>query len=597
MKTVGVDLGMTNSCVYYLDAENNPVLVADRLGRKIFPSVVWCAGPGKETVVGAAAKTRLGQQPSPVVEIHRKLGTSETVELGGAQVSPTVVLTHILTFLKSLVEEATGDQVGAAVVTVPAYFDAASKKDTYSAAVDAFFGGDIAKAEAHLELLVEPEAAALAYILEDPAEHIRILAYDLRGGTFDVTVLERSRAAGISVLKFGGDPHFGGDNIDERLAAWILYLLRGGKPEALDRILDPARYPAEARYTILRQLLANDTFSLRSVLRSDDRELLAEARPRYVLAFDGANSESGPRIQKVKALAEQAKLVLTAEAEVSITHQGIFLDDEGEIVDIDLTLHRAAFNRLIGDLVERTMEETWRVLAASGVTSEQIDRVILVGGSTRMPIIREELGKRFSCPVLLNDPELIVARGASLKARQLQRSPDAIERLAPRLTKNISIQSERGFRTLLREGDSLPAHATMECFRGTSDECIIIPLFEAERWLTNLVVTGVDPSLPEGAAIDLRVTVNADFTCGATATVRTTRQRPSWILKSPESRSRPWTSWTASWMMPWRSSTTTSRKCATATAVPASRAVRAASRQTTGRPGASPPATTTTSTA
>jgi hypothetical protein len=618
MKTIGVDLGTTNSCVYYLDAEDNPVLVTDRLGRKTFPSAVWCAGPGAEVFVGHRAKCRLGQQPSPIMAVHRKLGTSEMVELGGAQVSPAAALAHILTFLKSLVEEATGEQVGAAVVTVPAYFDAASKKDTYSAAVDAFFGGDIAKAEARLELLIEPEAAALAYFLEGPAKHLRILAYDLRGGAFDVTVLERLQAACISVLKFGGDPHLGGDDIDERLAAWILYLLRGGKPEALDRILDSARYPAEARYTILRQLLANDTFSLRSALRPEDRELLAEASPRYVLALDGTDSEGWPRIQRLKALAEHAKLVLTAEAEASITHQGIFLDDTGEMVDIDLTLDRTTFNHLIRDLVDRTMEETSRVLAASDLTPEQIDRVILIGGSTRMPIIREELEKRFPCPVLMSDPELIVARGAALKARQLSPSvgvgtaktklrleyplktsdertqiKGVVDRpytiylsregqdlaetlvegdrflfervpltpntpncfhveivdsqgdlfaeadftvvhdehavattcsLAPKLTKPILVQGIRGFNAILHEGEALPAHATFEFFRETSEDRIAIPLFEGERWLTNLVITGLDRSLPEGSPIDIQVVIDKDYTCRATAKVRATGQ-------------------------------------------------------------------------
>jgi molecular chaperone DnaK (HSP70) len=624
MKTIGVDLGTTNSCVYYLDDEDNPVLVTDRLGRKIFPSVVWCAGSGKEIIVGQAAKTRLGQQPSPVVAVKRKIGTTETVELGRRPVSAVTVSAHILSFLKALVEETTGDQVGAAVVTVPAYFDAAPKKDTYSAAVEAFFGGDAALAKNRLELQLEPEAAAFAYTLEDPAEHLRILAYDLGGGTFDVTVLEKSPAAGLSVLKFGGDPHLGGDNVDDRIAAWLLYLLRGGKPEALERILDPARYPAEAQYTILQQLLTHDVAALRGELRPEDRGLLADVSPRYALALDAANPESLARIQKLKALAEKAKMDLTVSTVATITHQGIFLDDMGEMVDVDLTLERATFNRLIGDFVSRTMEETSRVLAASGLTAEQIDRIILVGGSSRMPIIREELEKRFPCPALMADPDLIVARGAALKARQLSPSLGAgtaeaklqleyprktsdektqikgvvvrsspgstaylsregqdlaevpvegerflFERvplvpntpngfhveiadaqgalfaeadftivhdehavaatgsLAPKLTKPILAQGLRGLATLFPEGETLPAQRTIECFRGTSEDRIVISLYEGERWLANLVITGVDPSLPEGSPIDLQVVINKDYNCSAMAKVRQTGQEAS----------------------------------------------------------------------
>jgi actin-like ATPase involved in cell morphogenesis len=619
MKTIGVDLGTTNSCVYYLDAEDNPVLVTDRLGRKIYPSVVWCAGPGKEIVVGHTAKSRVGQQPPPILTVKRKIGTTETVELGGRQVSPVVVSAQILTFLKSLVEETTGDAVGAAVVTVPAYFDAAPKKDTYRAAVEAFFGGDAAQAKGRLELQLEPEAAAFAYTLEDPAEHLRILAYDLGGGTFDVTVLEKSPAAGLSVLKFGGDPHLGGDNVDDRIAAWMLYLLRGGKPEALDRILDFSRYPAEVQYTVLQQLLVNDTAALRGELRPEDRELLVDASPRYVLALDAANPMDLSRIQKLKSLAEKAKMDLTIATEATLAHQGVFADDEGNLVDIDLTLNRATFNRLIGDLVSGTLEETSRVLVASGLAPTEIDRIILVGGSTRMPIIREELEKRFPCPVLMADPDLIVARGAALKARQLsppavgsagaalqleypRKTPDAriqikglvarpasgsraylsregaelgeapieddrflFERvpllpnqtnsfhvevadaednlfaeidftivhderavnaglLELKLTKPIIAQGMRGFQILLSEGEPLPAYSNTKCFRGTRENSIVISFFEGERWLTNLVITGVDPSLPEGAVIDLRVTVDKDYTSNAVATVRETGQ-------------------------------------------------------------------------
>lgn len=624
MKTIGVDLGTTNSCVYYLDGEDNPVLVTDRLGRKIFPSAVWCAGPGKEIIVGHAAKGRLGQQPPPIVAVKRKIGTTETVELGRRPISAVTVSAHILSFLKALVEETTGDQVGAAVVTVPAYFDAAPKKDTYSAAVEALFGGDAALAKNRLELQLEPEAAAFAYTLEDPAEHLRILAYDLGGGTFDVTVLEKSPAAGLSVLKFGGDPHLGGDNVDDRIAAWLLYLLRGGKPEALERILDAARYPAEAQYTILQQLLTHDVAALRGELRPEDRGLLADASPRYALALDAANPESLSRIQKLKALAEKAKMDLTVSTVATITHQGIFLDDAGEMVDVDLTLDRATFNRLIGDFVSRTMEETSRVLAASGLAPEQIDRIILVGGSTRMPIIREELEKRFPCPVQVADPDLIVARGAALKARQLRPSlgdgtadaklqleyprktsdertqikgvvvrpspgstaylardgqdlaevlieggrflfervplvPNApndfhleiadakgnlfaeadftidhderavavTDSLAPKLTKPILVQGLRGFKTIFHEGETLPAHATAEGTRGTNEDSIVIPFLEGERWLTNLVITGVDPSVPEGSIIDLQVVINKDYTCSVLAKVRQSGQEAS----------------------------------------------------------------------
>jgi actin-like ATPase involved in cell morphogenesis len=625
MKTIGIDLGTTNSCVYYLDGEDTPVPVTDRLGRKIFPSAVWCAGPGKEVVVGHAAKSRLGQQPPPIVAVKRKIGTTEMVDLGGQSVSPVAVSAHILGFLKSLVEETTGDRVGAAVVTVPAYFDAAPKKDTYLAAVEGLFGGNAALARGRLELQLEPEAAAFAYTLEDPAERLRILAYDLGGGTFDVTVLEKSPAGGLAVLKFGGDPHLGGDNVDDRVAAWMLYLLRGGRPEALERILDPARYPEEEQYTLLQQLLTDDVAALRTQLRPEDQELRIGVRPGYALALDAAQPADLPRIQKLKLLAEKAKMDLTVVAETPVVQQGAFADQEGNLVDVDLSLDRVTFNRLIGDFVRRTMEETARVLAASGLARQDLDRIVLVGGSTRMPVIREELEKRYACPVLVADPDLIVARGAAWKARQLSlsvadgapgmaklqleyprktsdeqvqvkgrvtrpladhraylsrggeelaeapiagdrflfervpltpdapnplhlevadaagdlfaeadftivhdaRAPGGGDHLASRLAKPILAEGIRGRTVLLPEGEPLPARASTPGSRGTSEDRIVIPLYEGERWLTNLVITGVDPSLPEGALIDLQLSVDKDFSCSATAMVRDTRQAAS----------------------------------------------------------------------
>ncbi len=442
MKTIGIDLGTTNSCVYYLDDEGRPVLATDRLGRKIFPSAVWCAGAGQEVVVGHAAKSRLGQQPPPVVAVKRKLGTTARVLLAGAEVSPVEVSAHVLGYAKRLVEEATGDRVGGAVVTVPAYFDAAPKRDTYEAAVAALFGGDAAAARGRLELQLEPEAAAYAYTLEDPAERLRILVYDLGGGTFDVTLLDKSPEGGLSVLKFGGDPHLGGDNVDDRVAAWVLYLLRGGRADALDRLLAPGRYPEEERYTLLQQLLTHDADQLARSLRPEDRDLRVDARQLYALDLDIRRPADLPRIQQVKRLAEQAKIDLTTSTEASLSKQGAFEDQQGNLVDIDLTLSRGDFERLVGDMVARTIEETRRVLAESGLGAEQVDRIVLVGGSTRMPMVAQELERAFGRPLQLADPDLIVARGAALRARELSAPAAADGRLtieAPRQTPERSV--------------------------------------------------------------------------------------------------------------------------------------------------------------
>jgi actin-like ATPase involved in cell morphogenesis len=422
MKIIGVDLGTTNSCVYALDEQGQPQLVLTSGKYKIFPSVVWAAGPDKDVLVGHAAKVRIGQHPAPIIAVKRKMGTTDAVSLGGTPIQPHEASAHILRHIKRQVEEVLQDQIGGVIVTVPAYFDSAPKNDTHRAAIDAFFDGDTARAEGRIQLQLEPEAAAYAYAAEDPAEHLRVLVYDLGGGTFDVTVLEKSRE-GVTALKFGGDPHLGGDNVDDRIASWFLYLLRGGRAQALDRLLDGTRYPAESRYTILQQVLSNDVDALRARLRPDDRDLLIGPNPPAQLDLDDTKPDDLRRIQVLKRLAEVAKIELTTSPEAVVAKQGAFEDQKGETVDIDLTLSRSDFDRLIGDFVETTVTAVQRVLEESGQTAGTIDRVLLVGGSSRMPVVRQTLERLFTCPILLSDPDLIVARGAALRALHLNPPP------------------------------------------------------------------------------------------------------------------------------------------------------------------------------
>lgn len=421
MKTIGVDLGTTNSCVYYLDNSGNPVVVLDEKGNAIFPSAVWCAGHGKEIVVGHKAKARVGTRPAPVIAVKRKMGTDQKVQLGDRMVSPVEVSTEILLHAKKLVEAATHDTVGAVVVTVPAYFDVAPRRDTQLAAVQAFFNGDENKAKDRLELELEPQAAAYAYLANNSADQMLVLVYDLGGGTFDVTVLEKSPKEGLTAIAFGGDPHLGGDNVDDRLASWIAYRIRGGQANALTRILAPGHYESEDRYTVLQQIIANDVAGLRGILRPEDRDLLIPNPPRFDMEFDASKPEDLVRIQKLKWLAERAKMQLTLQSEVAIIQQEIFRDNAGMIVDVDMDLSLAEFNLLIGDMIDRTILATLDVVEKSGRKQAEFDCIVLVGGSSRMPVVAEELKKAFTAPVLLQNAmaDKIVAQGAAMRAGSL----------------------------------------------------------------------------------------------------------------------------------------------------------------------------------
>jgi len=453
MKTIGIDLGTTNSCVYYLDDTGNPVLVRPEGRYKFFPSVAWAAGPDKDIVVGHKAKTRIGEIPAPVIAIKRKMGTTETVELAGNQVGAVEVSRHILKHAKALVEQETGDAVGGVIVTVPAYFDMPPRLDTHRAALEAFFDGDAAKARGRFELLLEPEAAAYAYAARDDESKMWLLVYDLGGGTFDVTLLKKDPESGINAVKSGGDPHLGGDDVDYRLAFWFLYLLRGGRPEALRILSDPERYPAEKRYALFQQLLDNDIAALRKELRKDDLELLLPPDPPFRLNLDENEPEDLMRILFVKDLAETAKMDLTTKGETAVTRQKAFKDQEGSIVDIDLNLSRDEFNLLIGDMIGKTIKCTREVLYEAGVKADEIDKVLLVGGSSRMPVVMEKLKGIFSCPFVIDEPDLIVARGAAIRARELKVSTGSFTLDFPRETGMLEVDV-RG-----RLGNAVAGHA------------------------------------------------------------------------------------------------------------------------------------------
>lgn len=424
MKIIGIDLGTTNSCAYYLDENQEPLLLlTERQRYKIFPSVAWAPGPDQETVVGHAAKARIGLSPAPIIAVKRKMGTTETVFLGGSEVTPVEVSARILQHIKKEVERSTQDQVGGVIVTVPAYFDSAPRNDTYLAAVQAFFEGDESLAEGRLKLMLEPEAAALAYSVQETVGKMRVLVYDFGGGTFDVTVLERSPETGVSVLKFGGDPYLGGDNIDDRLASWILYRLRGGHEDVIRRITESPHYPPNIRYTILQQVLNDGLDGTAGTLRPEDEDLRLPEDPPFALGLNPEDLEDSRRIQVVKLLAENAKKDLVSAPEAIVAKQGAFQDKEGALVDVDLSIGLQDFNLLIGDFIAATVECARSALSGSHLRPEDLDLILLVGGSSRMPIVAEELSSVFGRPVRLEDPDLIVARGAALQARYLNPPP------------------------------------------------------------------------------------------------------------------------------------------------------------------------------
>lgn len=357
-KIMGIDLGTTNSCVALpcegegLDAVR---VITDGHGRATVPSVVYKGADG-EVLVGHRAKQKLGATPMPIAFIKRYMGKDHQVRLGSDEFSPEQVSALILKHLAGLVKDDLGEEVTQAVITIPARFDLAGQQATVAAA-------RLAGLEV-LTTMPEPVAAALAYGLQDAADDLKIFCYDLGGGTFDATVMVKNADTGIEVLAFDGDEHLGGYNFDTAFSEW----------------------------------------------------LWAHLARSYALVFDRNSPEDQVRFQKLMRIAEQTKIALSKDFETEVSEKPVFEDQAGEPVDLDMLVKRCDYVALIQPLIERTIEISRRAIAKAGLRPEQLDRVIMVGGSSRLPIAKELLESALGRPAELVDPDKIVARGAAVKA-------------------------------------------------------------------------------------------------------------------------------------------------------------------------------------
>jgi molecular chaperone DnaK len=360
-KIVGIDLGTTNSLVATVDS-GIPLVIADAEGRRLTPSVVHFPAAGAEPLVGAAAnRVRVLKPAETVYSVKRFMGRRGadigqeemlvtypiagagagpvTIDLHGRAWTPEEISADVLKKLKRDAEAALGEAVTRAVITVPAYFNDAQRNATKKA-------GEIAGFTVE-RIINEPTAAALAYGLDRLKEHARIAVYDLGGGTFDLSILELSNGV-FQVLATHGDTRLGGDDLDKRVLDFLLEKIKSsGGPE------------------------------------------LGPTAP-------GHHSERSPEtlsmLSRVREAAEQAKIILSTEFETSI---GLpFLTPE---FSFSYTLTRAELERLTRDIIARTREHCLRSLADARLEPKDLDQVILVGGQTRMPLVRQFVGDLFHC--------------------------------------------------------------------------------------------------------------------------------------------------------------------------------------------------------
>jgi actin-like ATPase involved in cell morphogenesis len=371
--TVGIDLGTTNSCIAIPKNAEIPgkeellksgrllerggvLVVTDANRSSITPSVVWIAEDSTPMVGGMAkSKARVDGEPPPAMFFKRTMGTDEQVTAGHARLTSQEASTHVLRYLKELAEEVVEVPIDRAVVTVPAFFETRAKNETVQAAKAAGF--------TQVETLTESFAAALTSIHDrSPDSPKKFLVYDLGGGTFDVSVVSWSPDIGFEHLAFEGDRYLGGYEFDRALVRWI-----AEKLPVYDLRLDPAK-PADAQ--LLARLLVHVEY-------------------------------------------EKHNLSRVMHTEIAIQHEG---DRAGTSMSIKQPVSRAEFEDLIGADVRRTLSACIGVLSSAEVAAADLDEIIMVGGSSRVPLVGRMLTAEFGREPRQIDPDLCVAIGAALKA-------------------------------------------------------------------------------------------------------------------------------------------------------------------------------------
>jgi len=370
-KTIGIDLGTTNSVVAIMEGRE-PKVITNEEGSRLTPSVVGFVKDG-ERLVGQVAKRQAITNPERTVySIKRFMGrrfeevTEEAklvpykvvrgpnsdarVEIDGKQYSPPEISAQVLLKLKRAAENYLGEKVTEAVITVPAYFNDAQRQATKDA-------GEIAGLVVK-RIVNEPTAAALAYGLDKKKDE-KIAVYDFGGGTFDISILEVGEKV-VDVLATNGDTHLGGDNIDQRIMDWLIAEFR--KDTGLDV--------------------------------SKDKMVL----------------------QRLKEAAEKAKIELSSTMETDINLPFLTADASGP-KHLNIKLTRAKLESMMEDLIERSLEPCRKCLRDAGLEPKDLNEVVLVGGSTRIPKVQEAVKRLFGKePNRSVNPDEVVAVGAAVQA-------------------------------------------------------------------------------------------------------------------------------------------------------------------------------------
>jgi molecular chaperone DnaK len=452
-RAVGIDLGTTYTAVACVDEYGKPVVIKNTDGQTTTPSAVFFDPPNY--VVGEVALQSTLTDPDRVVQfVKRFMGVKEhRIHVAGESYSPEFVSSLILRKVVQEAQEELGEPVTAVVITVPAYFTESQRHSTYEA-------GQLAGLNV-LRIINEPTAAALSYGISRRGKKRNILVYDLGGGTFDITVLSIDNDS-LNVIAVGGDPHLGGKDFDDRIMNFI-----------------------------------------------ED-----ELREKYQFEMDAdASLEAELRLK-----AEAAKRQLTARQSVPITLKvkrslstGTGTMDTFIPVRVELT--REIFDQISADLLTRTELMLENVMAQANLSWNDISETLCVGGSSRMPMVRDMLTRLSGRRPLLHDPDECVAKGAALQAALISKDDTVAEvNVGHVLAHSLGVATLKEGRTVIEHVipslTPLPCMQSRDGYTTTFDNqtTVQIRVYEGESLDPNAYASGpigifnldVNPPRPKG---------------------------------------------------------------------------------------------------